>query len=332
MEEKDIYLLITQYLQKQTSTEENAFLANWITASPENEQTFEEIKVFWLPTKNAEKRDSSIALAKLNAIIDEQETNAQRIKKQSLRKWSTVAASIAIIAATGILILSTGKLSIKSPKYLHQVSKAGEIKVFHLNDGTKVTLGPKSTLQYPSLFESQHREVKLVGEAYFEVSKNPHKPFTVHTKDLDVSVLGTHFNVNASKNERSTTVSLLEGKVNVNVVFDHNEEYQLKPGQELVLDHASQQVYQHDLDSVDVLGWMTKTLIFRNEKLNDAARKIEKMYGVKVIFDNVSTAETRVYAQFKNESLTDVLQTICATGDLNYNNDGNKIFIRNKMK
>ena len=332
MEEKDIYLLITQYLQKQTSTEENALLANWITASPDNEQTFEEIKIFWLPTKDAEKRDSSIALAKLNAIIDEQETNAQRVKKHSLRKWSTVAASIAIVAATGILILSTGKLSIKSPKYLQQVSKAGEIKVFHLNDGTKVTLGPKSTLQYPSLFESQHREVKLVGEAYFEVSKNPHKPFTVHTKDLDIKVLGTHFNVNASKNERSTTVSLLEGKVNVNVVFDHNEEYQLKPGQELVLDHASQQVYQHDLDSVDVLGWMTKTLIFRNEKLSDAARKIEKMYGVKVVFDNVSTAETRVYAQFKNESLTDVLQTICATGDLNYNNDGNKIFIRNKMK
>lgn len=332
MEEKDIYLLITQYLQKQTSTEENAFLANWITASPENEQTFEEIKVFWLPTKNAEKRDSSIALAKLNAIIDEQETNAQRIKKHSFRKWATLAASITIIAATGILILSTGKLSIKSLKYLQQVSKAGEIKVFHLNDGTKVTLGPKSTLQYPSLFESQHREVKLVGEAYFEVSKNPHKPFTVHTKDLDIKVLGTHFNVNASKNERSTTVSLLEGKVNVNVVFDHNEEYQLKPGQELVLDHASQQVYQHDLDSVDVLGWMTKTLIFRNEKLSDAARKIEKMYGVKVVFDNVSTAETRVYAQFKNESLTDVLQTICATGDLNYNNDGNKIFIRNNMK
>ncbi|RZK25427.1 MAG: FecR family protein [Flavobacterium sp.] len=332
MEEKDIYLLITQYLQKQTSTEENAFLANWITASPENEQTFEEIKVFWLPSKNIEKRDSSIALAKLNAIIDEQEKNAQRIKKLSFRKWALLAASIAIIGSIGILMLSSRKLTDNSSNDLQQLSKAGEIKAFYLTDGTKITLGPKSSLQYPSHFEGQKREVKLVGEAYFEVSKNPHKPFTVHTKDLDIKVLGTHFNVNASKNERSTTVSLLEGKVNVNVVFDHNEEYQLKPGQELVLDHASQQVYQHDLDSVNVLGWMTKTLIFRNEKLSDAARKIEKMYGVKVIFDNVSTAETRVYAQFKNESIKDVLQTICATGDLSYNNDGNKIFIRNKMK
>jgi transmembrane sensor len=330
LEEKEIYLLITQYLQKQTSTEENAFLANWITASPENEQTFEAIKVFWLPTKNTQKRDTSIALAKLNAIIDEQEMNAQRVRKHSLKIWAMLAASIAIIGSIGILMLGSQKPFINSPTPLQQISKAGEIKIFYLNDGTKITLGPQSSLEYPSVFKSDRREVKLIGEAYFEVSKNPHKPFTVQTQDLDVRVLGTHFNVNASRNERSTTVSLLEGKVNVNVVFDHNEEYQLKPGQELVLDHSSQQVYQHDLDSVNVLGWMTKTLIFSNEKLSDAARKIEKMYGVKVIFDNVSTADARIYAQFKNESLNDVLETICSTGDLSYNNDGNKIYIRNK--
>ncbi|MFC3561139.1 FecR family protein [Pedobacter jamesrossensis] len=330
MEERDIYLLITQYLLKHTSTEENEFLADWITASPRNEQTFEEIKASWFDVKLADKEESLKALKKLNHIIDEQEVNVKRSNKKFILKWSMLAATVAVVCMVSLLMLSSNDLAPASPLYLQKVSKAGEIKTFYLVDGTKIILGPKSILKYPAAFEKYHRQVELIGEAYFEVSKNPHKPFTVRTDDLSINVLGTHFNVDASKNENLTAVSLFEGKVNVNVIDDHDEEYKLKPGQELVLNRSSHQVYQHVLDSANVMGWMTKTLVFNNEKLSDAAKKIGKMYGVKLVFDDESTADTRVFARFENDPLNDVLEIICSTGNLSYRNDGNKIYIINK--
>ncbi|MFC4210948.1 FecR family protein [Pedobacter lithocola] len=330
MEERDIYLLITQYLLKQTSTEENEFLADWITASPENEQTFEEIKVSWFDVKSVDKEDSLNALHKLNHIIDEQEVKSKRTNKQFVLKWTMLAATIAIVGVVALLVLSSKDLAPTSPVYLQRVSRAGEIKTFYLVDGTKIILGPKSMLKYPAAFEQHHRQVELIGEAYFEVTKNPHKPFTVRTDDLNINVLGTHFNVNATKNESLTTVSLFKGKVNVNVIDDHDEEYKLKPGQELVLNRSNHQVYQHVLDSANVMGWMTNTLVFNNEKLSDAAKKIGKMYGVKLVFEDESTAETRVFARFENDTLNDVLEIICSTGNLSYRNDGNKIYIMNK--
>ena len=329
MEEEDIHLLITRFLLKQTSTEENAVLADWITASSENEQTFEAIKVCWLPDNDVDNKHAILELSKLNAIIDEQERHSSKSKPRLFHTWA-LAALLLLVGSITTTLFVFQKSPIASAAYLQQVSKAGEIKTFKLNDGTKITLGPGSSLKYPALFDEQQRDVELIGEAYFEVSKNAHKPFRVRTRELDVKVLGTHFNVNASKNGHSTAVSLFEGKVNVNVLDDHNEEYHLKPGQQLTLDHSSQQIYQHALDSLDVLGWMTKTLIFSNEKLSDAAKKIEKMYGVKLVFDNVSTGEARIHARFTDQSLDDVLQTICLTGDLQYTNNDNKIYISNK--
>ena len=339
MKEEDIYLLITQYLLKETSTEENAFLADWITSSAENERTFEAIKICWLledqqssfnqSVESADKGASIAALSQLNALIDEQEHSNAKSKRMRFYRWTSLAASILLLGAIVAITFKSQQLSSTSSNYVLQLCKAGEIKTFLLNDGTKVTLGPGSSFKYPAEFTEQQREVDLIGEAYFEVTKNLHRPFKVHTRNLEVKVLGTHFNVDAAKNRSTTTVSLFEGKVNVNLIDDHNEAYQLKPGQELVLDHANQQIYQHALDSVNVLGWMTRTLIFSNEKLSDAARKIEKMYGVRLVFDNASTAEVRIYARFNNESLNEVLQTICLTGDLTYHSDGNKVYLSN---
>ncbi|RZL61983.1 MAG: DUF4974 domain-containing protein, partial [Pedobacter sp.] len=169
--------------------------------------------------------------------------------------------------------------------------------------------------------------IELDGEAYFEVSKNPHKPFRVKTADLSVKVLGTHFNVKASKNQILTTVSLFEGKVEVNLNADKDDAYMLKPGQELSFERNNLRVFQRSLDSVNVLGWMTKTLVFSNDKLSDAAVKIENMYGVKLIFADQATADTRVYAQFNGDTLNDVLAIICASGNLDYRKQDNKIYM-----
>jgi ferric-dicitrate binding protein FerR (iron transport regulator) len=122
----------------------------------------------------------------------------------------------------------------------------------------------------------------------------------------------------------------LEGKVKVTLSGD-DDEYLLKPGQQLTLNHLNHQVYQHAFDTTSVTGWMANKLIFKNDKLSDAAEKIDQMYGVKIVFADQATADTRLYGTFNNESLIDVMETIKATGNIAYRIDGNKVYLTLKQ-
>lgn len=331
MEEREIYLLITRYLQKQTNTTENEILADWMTSSADNEQTFEEIKQAWLSVERPGVSESANALSKLKNRIQQEAVQPIKNKRLFPVKLNRIAASLAIISSLTFFIIYLTQSPEKSATIINSLAtKIGEMKTITLSDGTKVSLGSKSVLRYPARFNEHERSIQLDGEAYFEVSKNPHKPFVVNTNDLSVKVLGTHFNVNASKNQAFTTVSLLEGKVEVNLIDDKDGAYTLKPGEELSVNRNNLQVFQRKLDSVSVLGWMTKTLVFSNDKLSDAAVKIENMYGVKLVFADQATADTRLYAQFNNDKLDDVLEIICSTGNLIYRKNGNKIYLSAK--
>lgn len=327
MEEQEHYLLITRYLSKQTSIEENEILADWIAASFENEQIFEEIKIIWQLSKEKEDVGASTALYRLKERISQTETDYNP-DHQYRRKWYAIAASVfGFLTVVGILAQYYATSYLQETEYIQQITKAGEKKTFLLEDGTKVYMAPQSTVKYPAKFSKAKRILELEGQAYFEVSKNPHRPFVVHTSALNVQVLGTHFNVSSYKRQNLTTVSLLEGKVNVTLEEDTDDEYTLKPGQELSFNHLSHQVYQHMLDSTAATGWMTNTLVFKDEKLSDAAKRIEQMYSVKIVFADQATADARLYAKFKNDSLKNVLETIQSAGNIDYRIEANRVYL-----
>lgn len=329
MEEQEIYTLITRYLAKQTTTEESEQIADWIAESGHNEQIFEEIKLVWQATKSASDANLSVPLNKLKSrIAQESAKSGKKVRKLSL-KWFTIAASVMMFAVLGGLAIHWYWRT--SNKLLTVTASASQKRKVLLEDGTTVYLAPQSSLKYPDHFALK-RTVELHGQAYFEVSKNKHRPFIVHTAKLDVQVLGTHFNINSYINLPSTTVSLLEGKVKVSVPDDGIDEYMLSPGQELTLNHANHQVYRYALDSASVTGWMSNTLVFKNEKLAVAAKRIEQMYGVKVVFADQATAETNIYAKFKNQPLTSVLATVAVSGNISYHTEGNKIYLSLKKK
>ena len=324
MEEKESYLLITRYLSQQTTTEENERLTDWIASSPLNEETFYAIKTVWQESENVSRANSQSALQKLK--LKQAALTQKSSKRTTAFKWYAVAASL--IGIMLVFGMSYQYYFLKdADAYQHQVTKAGQKKVFKLEDGTIVHLAPLSTLIYPVQMGKTKRIVELKGEAYFEVSKNPHRPFVVHTAELDVQVLGTHFNVKSYKSNNLTTVSLLEGKVKVILGGEDQDDYLLAPGQQLSLNHLSHRVYQHAFDVAAVTGWMTNTLVFKNDRLADAAEKMEKIYGIKVVFADQATADTRLYASFENETLINVLETIKAAGNVAYKITGNKVYL-----
>ncbi|MBL4676428.1 MAG: FecR domain-containing protein [Mucilaginibacter sp.] len=156
-----------------------------------------------------------------------------------------------------------------------------------LADGTKVWLNASSSITYPTIFSGDSRQVKITGEAYFEVAHNAALPFTVVSNGQQVKVLGTHFNVNAYADESATITTLLKGSVKVSA--DANTCI-LKPGQQASLaaiGHNNIKVTDADTDAA--VAWKEGYFQFNQADVYQVMRQLARWYDIKVIYKNQSS-------------------------------------------
>ncbi|HJY12522.1 MAG TPA: FecR domain-containing protein [Flavobacterium sp.] len=151
-----------------------------------------------------------------------------------------------------------------------------------LADGTKVWLNAFSSITFPTVFSSNTREVKLTGEAYFEVAKDKNKPFKVFVNDIQIKVLGTHFNVNAYGDEDNIKTSLLEGSILIN---QKNNTVLLRPGQQAQTEKSGAIVVKNDVNPDEILGWKNGFFYFENASLKVVLDQISRWYDVDVVFE-----------------------------------------------
>ncbi|QNE41070.1 DUF4974 domain-containing protein [Hymenobacter sp. NBH84] len=329
MRPEESYLLITRYLARQTSPAENERLATWVATSAENEQTFEQLKTVWQhsqtpPTPGA----TAAALRRLKArpeLVGQTLAQAPQpqLRSAKARRYRVAvwALLVLVVAGVGILFYPT---SPTTAAYRLARTAAGQQHTLRLPDGSRVTLAPQSQLRYPTRFAARSREVYLEGEAFFEVSKNPHRPFRVHSGALVTRVLGTRFNVDARPGAAQVAVSLVEGRVEV---LDQQTTYQLAPGQQLLADRRTGRMYRQPFSADRVTGWRQRQLIFQNEKLADVADQIERLYGVKLVFADTATANVRLWATFRNEPLPQVLAALQEAGPITYRRESHIIYL-----
>ncbi|MEZ2334600.1 FecR family protein [Mucilaginibacter sp. RCC_168] len=194
-----------------------------------------------------------------------------------------------------------------------------------LPDGTRVWLNSASSLKYPTAFAGNERRVELNGEAYFEVSKDPNKPFYVKTATQTVTVLGTHFNINSYADEIATKTTLLEGSVrvtgNTNGVMA-----KLKPGEQAVNTINAIDVKENaDID--EAVAWKNGKFLFRNTDLHTIMRQLSRWYDVDVEYQgNVAQKHYRGRIS-RNVPVSDIFQ-ILKTSGINFTIDGRKIIVR----
>ncbi|PSL24031.1 FecR family protein [Chitinophaga ginsengisoli] len=158
--------------------------------------------------------------------------------------------------------------------------RGGQFKIV-LPDGTKVWLNAASSIRYPIAFTQNERRVKISGEVYFEVAGNATKPFMVDVNgSTEVQVLGTHFNINAYKDEAAINTTLLEGKVSVNV--NQQPGVILKPGQQASLStNGTLQLFK-DVDTAQVVAWKEGWFQFHLANLPAVMRQVERWYDVEI--------------------------------------------------
>lgn len=185
--------------------------------------------------------------------------------------------------------------------------RGGQYQV-SLPDGTKVWLNAATTLKYPYAFAKNERVVELDGEAYFEVSKDHTRPFRVKTDAQIVEVLGTHFNINAYKDEAAVKTTLLEGAVKVS---NASGSVNLHPGEQSKLNiNTAKLIVDQEIDIDKEMAWKNNIFSFDNDDLQSIMRQISRWYDVDVVYQGKISTEKYVGEIPRNSNLAEVFKIL----------------------
>lgn len=206
------------------------------------------------------------------------------------------------------------------------VPRGKQYKVI-LEDGTKVVLNSDSYIRYPQRMNGHERSVYLEGEAYFDVTKDPKRPFLVHQGDLFIQVLGTRFNVRAYGEDATVETVLEEGAVSLS--SSHLRQARImRPGELAVFDKGSKHAIA--IKKVDVepyIAWKNGMLVFDNEPFEEIIRVLERRFNVEIINNYKSLGGKRFFAKFDGEPVDKVFETFKKLENFEYTIEGKTIII-----
>jgi ferric-dicitrate binding protein FerR (iron transport regulator) len=194
-----------------------------------------------------------------------------------------------------------------------------------LADGSKVWLNAASSLRFPTAFAGKDRTVELTGEGYFEVAHDASKPFHVKVNDMDVQVLGTHFNINSYSDEPSVKTTLLEGRV---MVKKKEKFVYLNPGQQAILEPANDNInVANDVDVEEVVAWKNGRFLFTNAQIETIMRQVARWYDVDVVYEK-KINETFSGELPRSKNVSELLKMLEATGSVDFEISGKQIIVR----
>lgn len=231
--------------------------------------------------------------------------------------------------ADGQLIYEIKDQQNPDPKAVNQLSTTkGESYQLRLPDGTMVWLNAASSITYPVSFSNTAlREVKLAGEAYFEVAKDKKRPFLVTTIQQQIRVLGTEFNVNAYPDEPEIKTTLLEGTIKLSLEGGSQNRI-LKPGEQASLTGTRLSVSTVDVEQA--IDWKNGDFVFQSEPLTSLMRRVSRWYNVSVIYANGVDKEGTFTGKVSRSKPVSVLLKALQSAGLKFEVIGNKIIVKNQ--
>lgn len=252
--------------------------------------------------------------------------SAKKIRFYKVYAW---AATIALLLGLSGSIAYAYKEKETAPVMYIVSAGIQNMESVTLPDGTSIQLGPGSKLTYPARFEGKTREVTLDGQAFFDVEKDPGKPFIVHTSSMDVEALGTAFELFAYNIENRSEAILLNGKIKVNLntpLSEKTTELILSPNEKIEYNIRDRKVTSNTVDADTYTSWRKRGILtFENEKLSMIIPRLEQWYGRKIICEK-GIAETYKFTfKVRDESLERILYIMSESSPIRYNKseDGN---------
>lgn len=318
---------IIAYFYGRLSPKDEAGLLGWVKESETNRNYFFQLKESLDPEKMEHPLlRSSYAELQNKLMIDQQFRSASTGKFRKLQLSFTRIAAMLLLALTlgfAIAWLITGIPLEKSQVVWFETHvPRGEKSQLLLPDGSKVWLNSESILSYPSNFMDGDRDVKLKGEAYFEVSKVNGSLFTVETRDYNVRVLGTKFNVTAYADFNRTETTLIEGRIEVR---KGKQTIDVDPGETLT--YQDNQFFTKMSNAPKSARWKDDIFDFDRITFHELVIRLERWYDVDIEIKSPDLNSIVYSGVFKNEETIDqVLNTLELTMPIHYTRDGFRKF------
>lgn len=254
----------------------------------------------------------------------------KRFPKKTFPYWKAVAA--VLIAAFSSVWLVLHWMDIPSPEGAkknhpaHYMAGINQQKVLTLQDGTKIRLNENAQIWISANFGQSSREIKLDGEAYFEVVHNDAKPFIIHTSGVSIEDLGTAFDVRSMPEKQNVQVAVAKGKVSVwSDKQTEKEATKLVGGQYAYVDLKTHEIEIDSMGIRNYLSWMTGRLVFNRMSLDKVSTQLGRIYGVSFAYQDDSLKQLSLTTDFERKSLTKVLEVISLTLHIDYKRKGGKI-------
>lgn len=257
------------------------------------------------------------AWEKIQGRIDPKEQQPSSvIRRLMARPVMRIAASVMMAVMLSVAGYEFLQNRDKSGSMVEISASMSKVSTHTLPDGTVVSLNSDTHLQYPSSFDGNIREVTIVGEAYFEVTPNPAKPFIIHAGQAQVTVLGTSFNVRAYPDADQMEVTVQTGKVQVvnsKTAAKQANELILTPGEKGTLVHGSNTLLKSVNDNPNFIAWKTRDLVFRSTSLSEVITNLENVYKVRIRLEDPELGGQLLTAHFNNYPLDFILKVIETT-------------------
>ncbi|MBK5273256.1 MAG: FecR domain-containing protein [Bacteroidia bacterium] len=342
-----ISLLISLKLSGEASPEELKELERLINENPELLERIEAIKKLWkqLDRHSTGRAEESFEkhLHRLNEKLFESDTVSKtqsdvqklspvrRLLKKNYYRMLGVAAAASILLFW-FLFRTNENTGIK-PIENAISTKAGDKASINLPDGSKVWLNGDSKLTYVGDFGNKTREVYLSGEAFFDVAKDKTKPFIIHTRTINLKVLGTAFNVRSYDYEKETETALVHGSLEVTLRNRPDQKIFLKPGEKLLVKNilvdtvlnfkkqkhdeetpiavlTNMRYYGTDSSTIET-SWTKNQLVFTNEPLDKIALNLERWFNVQVTITDESLKQEKYTGTIEeDDKLKDFLEAL----------------------
>ncbi|MDX9882607.1 MAG: DUF4974 domain-containing protein [Prolixibacteraceae bacterium] len=338
--------LIIKYIEGDSDQMVIDKVEQWLSSGPENRRYLEKVKKIWFAVDEL-KALAAIDVNKDWELVERRltEKSSRLHAKRKVLAWNDPFVKIAAALIVGILITSVFFYVNRKPVPVTQAVASryevivpdGQKSNLVLPDGTKVMVNAGSRLFLPKESEPDKREVWLDGEAFFEVTKNPHLPFVVHTSDIQVKVLGTTFNVRAYEDEKLFETTLVEGRVALSRTGENGQDISLSPDHKAIyvkskdakLGAALQREFGEHLKVEQIMvsgrispesaiSWIQGKLTFEDEYFDVIVRRLERYYGVQIHIADESLKNMKYTGTIKNISLDQALRALQTTTPFNY--------------
>jgi transmembrane sensor len=371
MSQEQFWVLFSKKLSGEATSEELAFLESMIQAHPEWQYAIQNLTDLWKSqsgTDTAAGEDAYMLhvhrMNELNISLDAVSPDNRTIVpfKRKVARWYWAAAVLLVVAGLFSIRTLSGSSS-KGDEVAGQVNeistRPGSKSKVQLPDGSVVWLNAGSKLTYNKDFGIETREVTLIGEGFFDVTKNKEKPFIISTSSIKIKVLGTAFNVKAYPEDKQTETSLIRGSIEVTIRNRPNDKIILSPSEKLVVENDIARLEKNNrqqerktgniartelpvintlmsinklkynpVDStVAEIQWVNNKLVFRDESFSELAVKMERWYNVEIDIADLQIGEERLNGIFESETIIQAMEALKEFIPFQYEKNGNKIII-----